>query len=622
MRGGVVALDRRAALLVHGRDHGGALGQGPLRELALVEQDALRGFLRIGDFEPRALARGDGAGVADLAAGLGVEGGLLQQEFAALAFGEGIHQLSAGQDGDDFGAVGERGIARERRLEALFDEMGDEIVLGGRAVFARGAGAGALFVHAAVERRLVDVEALFGGHQDGEVEGEAVGVVELEGLLAGEHGRIGLLQFGDGFVEVGDAAVEGGGEGFLLGAQGADDFLAAGGQFGEEAAHLLFEDGEQLAEEGLHEADVAAVAGGAAQQAAQDVAAAVVGGHDAVGDGERQRAQVVGDDPHGHGGFVLEVGLAGELGDGLDEGHEDVGVVVGRLALDDGDDALEAHAGVHALGRQFVEGAVGLAVVLHEDVVPDLDDLGRAGVDHVRRAAVGGQVEMDFRARAAGAGLAHFPEVVLLAEAQDVVGIDVGAGAPDVGGLVVGLVDGDPEAVLGELPDFRQEFPGPGNGLALVVVAEGPVAEHLEKRVVVGVAADFLEVVVLARDADALLGVGDALPGRLAGAEEDFLELVHARVREQQRGIRREHDGRRGHDLVPLRGEEVEERLADLGGRHHGKAPGSAFFHGTEKAGGFFHVAGKKEVPNSAVFGVFGRPARRRITPPAARERS
>ena len=51
------------------------------------------------------------------------------------------------------------------------------------------------------------------------------------------------------------------------------------------------------------------------------------------------------------------------------------------------------------------------------------------------------------------------------------------------------------------------------DGLALEVVAEGPVAEHLEEGVVVGVAPHLLEVVVLARDADALLGVGGARVG-------------------------------------------------------------------------------------------------------------
>ncbi len=39
---------------------------------------------------------------------------------------------------------------------------------------------------------------------------------------------------------------------------------------------------------------------------------------------------------------------------------------------------LEAHAGVHVLGGQRREGAVGIGVVLNEDVVPNLDAAGVA----------------------------------------------------------------------------------------------------------------------------------------------------------------------------------------------------------------------------------------------------
>ena len=565
MGGGVMAHDGPAAGFLHGGGDGIAPGQRAGREPALVQDDALRGLAGVGHLEAGAAFRRENAGVADLPAGFGVERSRIEQDFRLFAFGKGIGDPAAGEDGDDAGGAGEGVVAGERGLDALFDEAGDEIVFGAGIVLAGGAGAGALFGHEALEGGRVDGIALFGGHEDGEVEGEPVGVVELEGLEAGKGFFAGRLEAFDDVVEVGDAAVQGGREGFLFGAQRADDFGSPGGQFGEKAAHLLFEDGEEFAEEGVLQPEGAAEAGGAAQEAAQDVAAAVVGGHDAVGDGERKRAQVVGHDAHGDGGFAVGIGDAGHSGHGVDEGHEDVGVVIGFLALDDRDHALEAHAGIHALGGQVVEGAVGLAVVLHEHVVPDLDDLGSAGVDHLGGAAVFGQVEMDFGAGTAGAGFAHFPEVVLFTEAQDVVGIHIGAGAPDVGGLVIGGINGDPEAVLRHFPDLGQEFPGPGDGFALVVVAEGPVAEHLEESVVVGVAADLLEVVVLAGDADALLGVGDALPRRLARAKEDFLELVHAGVGEQQRGVRRQHDRRRGHDFVALRGEEIEERLADFG---------------------------------------------------------
>ena len=65
---------------------------------------------------------------------------------------------------------------------------------------------------------------------------------------------------------------------------------------------------------------------------------------------------------------------------------------------------------------------------------------------------------------------------------------------------------------MGNFQTFGDQFPGPVDGFLLEVIAEGPVAEHLEERVVVGVEADVFEVVVLAAGADAFLGVGGAGP--------------------------------------------------------------------------------------------------------------
>ena len=51
----------------------------------------------------------------------------------------------------------------------------------------------------------------------------------------------------------------------------------------------------------------------------------------------------------------------------------------------------------------------------------------------------------------------------------------------------------------------HQEFPCPVDGLFLEIVAERPVAEHLEHGVVVGVETDLLQIVVLAAHAQTLL---------------------------------------------------------------------------------------------------------------------
>jgi len=270
-------------------------------------------------------------------------------------------------------------------------------------------------------------------------------------------------------------------------------------------------------------------------------------------------------------------------------------------ALDDRGDALEAHAGVHVLRGQRGEGAVGVGVVLDEDVVPDLDAAGVGAVDQrgplglllgrgLPRA--GAQVDVDLGARTAGAGLAHHPEVVLLAAVDDVhLRVEAHRAElrrPQLPGLLValgrvllgriGLVDGRVDALRRELPDLDHQLPGPVDGVLLEVVAEGPVAQHLEEGVVVGVQAHVIEVVVLAAGADALLGVGRAGVERrdgsgplgdvgLALAEEDRDELVHAGIGEQQVGAVR-HEAGAGYDRVLLGPEEIQERLADLGGRH------------------------------------------------------
>jgi len=75
---------------------------------------------------------------------------------------------------------------------------------------------------------------------------------------------------------------------------------------------------------------------------------------------------------------------------------------------------------------------------------------------------------------------------------------------------------------------------------------------------------------MLAAGPDALLRVDRPFVRPRAGAEEDVLELVHAGIGEQQRGVVMRHDARRGHEGVPvLLDEEVDELLTDLGGSRH-----------------------------------------------------
>jgi hypothetical protein len=76
---------------------------------------------------------------------------------------------------------------------------------------------------------------------------------------------------------------------------------------------------------------------------------------------------------------------------------------------------------------------------------------------------------------------------------------------PDIGRLVVVLVYGHVKTLFVQLEVGGQEFPGKGYRLFLEVIAEGEVAEHLEKSVMAGGSSHLFQVVVLPPCADALL---------------------------------------------------------------------------------------------------------------------
>ena len=287
-----------------------------------------------------------------------------------------------------------------------------------------------------------------------------------------------------------------------------------------------------------------------------------------VGDhAQRGRGQILGADRRGHV---------------RDQALEQVDLVVAVHVLEHGGDPLEPHAGVHARLRQRGQRAVGGTLELHEDEVPDLDVAVPVLLRRAGRPAgdLGAVVVEDLRARPAGPGIAHRPEVVLRADADDPLGGHADVLDPNAFRFVVLLEDGDPELLLRQAELFGQERPGEADRLRLEVVAEAEVAQHLEEGVVAGGVADVVEIVVLAARAHAALRggrphvVARLLPG------EQLLERHHAGVGEQQRLVVAGHERGGGHTGVPALDEVGEKALADLGSGDHGRN-GAAADEGT-----------------------------------------
>ncbi len=301
----------------------------------------------------------------------------------------------------------------------------------------------------------------------------------------------------------------------------------------------------------------------------QHIATALVARDHAVDDQEGAGADMVGD--HLERGRA-KIGRPGELRRGGDQVTEKVDVVVAVHALQHRGEAFESHAGIDAGLGQRRQHAVVVAVELHENQVPDLD-VAVALVRRARRPTRDRRAVIveDFAARAAGAGVGHLPEVVrrvgrapVVADAHHALRRHADGVGPCGVGLVVGLIHRDPELVGGQLVDLGQQLPRVGDRLALEIVAERPVAEHFEERVVACGVADVLQVVVLAPRAQATLHVGGADITALVGAQKDILELHHAAVGKKQCRIVAGHERRRRNDgMAP--GGKIVEKLAAYG---------------------------------------------------------
>ena len=153
-------------------------------------------------------------------------------------------------------------------------------------------------------------------------------------------------------------------------------------------------------------------------------------------------------------------------------------------------------------------------------------------------------VYVNFRARTAGAGIAHGPEVVFFAHAKNAVGRQPRHFLPQPEGFFVVAVYGDIKLVLRQAQFFSDELPCKADGFSFKIGCKGKVAQHFEKGVVPCRAPDIFQVVVLAAYAQAFLRSGRAIVRAFFLSEIELFKLYHAGVREKQAWIVPRHEGR------------------------------------------------------------------------------
>ena len=152
--------------------------------------------------------------------------------------------------------------------------------------------------------------------------------------------------------------------------------------------------------------------------------------------------------------------------------------------------------------------------------------------------ASGAEVVVDLRARAAGSGVAHLPEVVLFVQPDDAIARNCRCLWPRVPAASSSSRNTVTQSFsTGSLNSFVSSVPGVVDGFLLEVVAEREVAEHFEECLMAARVADVIEIVVLAAGPDAFLSTCRRAVGALFASQEDILELIHSGIDEEQRGI-------------------------------------------------------------------------------------
>ena len=288
----------------------------PAVERAAMDDEAADRPLRVGDREQLAPAArlAQDALVADLAAALGVERRLVEDDLGLAVPGQLVELHAVADDRDDasLGASSSRSRGTPCRRRAPGSRRTARAV---SACFEQlrlrpGPAALALLGEGPLEAGPVDADAVLGGELDGQVDRKAVGVVEPEGDVArarAAHRRAGpraggrrparaSVRSGERRLELAGAGVERPRELRLLAGDDGQDLVAPLDEVRVGLAHDVDDDRGRLGHERLAPAEQPAVADGAAEDPAEDVAAALVRRQDVVGDEERDRARVVGDD--------------------------------------------------------------------------------------------------------------------------------------------------------------------------------------------------------------------------------------------------------------------------------------------------------------------------------------
>ena len=566
--GGVIACGCHAHRPVHAAEHRIASLQGSALHSPNVQVKALF-LVDVHEFEPGLpLICDDPSAVAGLSAGLGVSGGAVEHYGGLPPLLEGGDQLVAAYDSNNLCDTLQCPVAGELSglrlaLETVQGATDEHAALETRGAFRQGL----MRRHFLEESLHVHAHLLLGEDGLRHLQREAIGLVEVERLLAAQHGAALALQVGHVSLEHLRAAIDRLLERLLL---LPDHSLDVGAAFLQLRVGFIVRTDHgtnQLCHKWTFDAELVGIPHGSAQQTAHHVATFLIAWHHTVRDAEHYGPDVVGNAAQLRGGFrISPCARAADAFDLRQERLEQVNVEVRLPALQDAGHAFKTHPGVNVALWQRLEYFAFLTIVLLEDQVPDLD-VAAAIAGRIARglAAATAQVNVNLAAgpaRAVGPLGARVgrPEVLPIPETEDTLRRQAGHFLPNLVRLPIVFKDAYHHVLGGDAHLAAHELPCPFDGLRLEVIAERKIAQHLEEGVMRRRPPHLLNVA----GAEAFLARDGALQRRVAVAVELVLELVHSRAGEQQGGVVAGHKRVRGQHGVSQFAEELQEPATNL----------------------------------------------------------
>ncbi len=95
-------------------------------------------------------------------------------------------------------------------------------------------------------------------------------------------------------------------------------------------------------------------------------------------------------------------------------------------------------------------------------------------------------IKNNFATGAARASLSHAPEIILLTQANYALGRYAYFISPDLGSLVIVLIDRSDKLLGGQFDYLGQKLPGQANSLIFKIITERKITQHFEKSMVPG----------------------------------------------------------------------------------------------------------------------------------------